>query len=444
MLDAAHWLIERLLGAELASALMNPVGGWIVITGVAVNVACALVGCFLLLRRMSMMGDAIAHSVLPGLAVAFIITGSYQIGPLLIGAAAAGLLAATLTQSLHRFARVPSDASMGVVFTTMFALGVVLIKKGIHGVHFDVRCVYEGSLDLSPFFTISLFGMELPRALVVATVMLLVNASVLTLLWKEFKVSAFDPALATTMGFSASAMHYLLMALVAATAVASFEAVGAILVVAMLIVPAATAYLLTDRLGAMVLLASAIAALASVVGYVLGVWWDTNLAGMMTVAAGGFYCLAVVLAPRYGVVTKLVRNLRITLRVVREDLLAMLYRLEELHSPSRLSPEDARAAVGGGLTGRWSLLALQREGRIALAEGRLELTQAGRDDARQLVRSHRLWETYLVEHLGLPLDHVHEPAHRVEHYIDEAMREQIKAGLEQPDVDPHGREIPTP
>jgi manganese/zinc/iron transport system permease protein len=432
-----------LLPLAVWSDLWNAEGGWIVLTAAATNAACAVVGCFLVLRRMSLMGDALSHAVLPGLAVAFICSGSYGIGPLLIGAIVAGLLSTFLTQTLHQYASVPSDASMGVVFTSLFALGVVLIKKYIHGVHFDMRCVYEGLLELTPWSRWDILGYELPRAAVMAVGMLIVNAVVIAVLWKEFKLSAFDPALATTMGFSAGVMHYLLMALVAVTAVASFEAVGSILVVAMLVAPPATAHLLVDRLGPMIVLSALMGALAAVIGYVLGVWIDTNYAGMMTVSASGLYGLAVLFSPRYGIVSAGVRNMQTTLRVVREDLLAMLYRLEELRAPKRLAMAEAQQAVGGGLLARWGLRGLVRDGRVTSAGNQLELTTRGRDDAKQLVRSHRLWESYLVQYLGLPLDHVHEPAHRVEHFIGPELREELRHKLDEAGVDPHGREIPS-
>jgi len=436
-------VILPLLPLAVWADFWNPEGGWIVLTAAATNAACAVVGCFLVLRRMSLMGDALSHAVLPGLAVAFIWSGSYGIGPLLVGAVVAGLLSTFLTQTLHEYASVPSDASMGVVFTSLFALGVVLIKKYIHGVHFDMRCVYEGLLELTPWSRWDVLGYELPRAAVMAVGMLIVNAAVIALLWKEFKLSAFDPALATTMGFSAGVMHYLLMALVAVTAVASFEAVGSILVVAMLVAPPATAHLLVDRLGPMVALAALVGALAAVIGYVLGVWIDTNYAGMMTVSASGLYGLAVLFSPRYGIVSAGVRNMQTALRVVREDLLAMLYRLEELRAPRRLATAEAQQAVGGGLLARLGLRGLVRDGRVTSAGNQLELTTRGRDDAKQLVRSHRLWEAYLVQYLGLPLDHVHEPAHRVEHFIGPELREELQHKLDETGVDPHGREIPS-
>ncbi|HYO25995.1 MAG TPA: metal ABC transporter permease [Lacipirellulaceae bacterium] len=434
-------MIGTLLAELRFADLWNADGAWIVATAAATNAACAIVGSFLVLRRMSLMGDALSHAVLPGLAIAFILARSYSLGPLLIGAVAAGLLTTFLTQTLHEYAGVPSDASMGVVFTALFALGVVLIHRGISGVHFDT-CIYQGSLETAPLYTIEAWGRHVPRAFVAPAAVGLLNLAIVGVLWKEFKLSAFDPALATTMGFSAGLMHYLLMAMVAVTSVASFEAVGSILVVAMLIVPPATAHLLVDRLAPMMVVAVLCAVLSAVLGYVLGVWLDTNLAGMMTVAASGLYAMAVLFSPRYGLVSNVVGNLRTSLRVVREDLLAMLYRVEELGATQQLALADARRAVGGGLLARWGLRALLRGGQLSAAGQQVQLTAAGREEARRMVRTHRLWETFLVRHLGMPLDHVHEPANRVEHYISGDLRERLQAKLEATDLDPHGRRIP--
>lgn len=414
-------------------------GQLVVLTGAATNVACALVGCFLVLRRMSMMGDALAHAVLPGLVIAFLLSGSTSILPLFAGAVACGLLTTFLTQTLHQYARVPSDASMGVVFTSMFALGVVLVKKYVGGLHFDIACVYEGTLELVSLAE-PIAGV--PRPLFNTTIVLVVNLAVLVLLWKEFKLSSFDPALATTMGISATAMHYLLMTLVAVTAVASFEAVGSILVVAMLIVPAATAHLLTDRLAVMVAIAAAVGVASSVLGYLAAGYWNTNIAGMMTVAVGVLYGLAVFFSPRYGICSTVLRNLRMSMRVLREDLLAMLYRVEELGSNKRLTTAEATEAVGGGWLARRGMKQLEQRGRIVRDHDRLQLTDKGREAAKKLVRSHRLWETYLVQTLGMPLDHVHEPAHRVEHFIDEQLRQDLESEVDTTGQDPHGRQIP--
>jgi manganese/zinc/iron transport system permease protein len=429
-----------LISTSFLFAIQEPsVGTWIILTGSAVNISCALLGSYLILRKMSMMGDALSHAVLPGLVVAFAVSGSMGIVPMFIGAIVVGLLTTFLTQTLHQYARVPSDASMGIVFTAMFALGVVLIKFYAGGLHFDMACVYEGALEYVSFADRVFY---LPRPLFSSLVVLIINLLVITLLWKELKLTSFDPALATTMGISATFMHYLLMTLVSVTTVASFEAVGSILVVAMLIVPASTAHLLTDRLGPMVLLAAVIGVLAAVLGYNAAIYFDTNISGMMTVAAGCLYALAVLISPKYGVISRLLRNLQMSLRVFREDLLAMLYRVEELGSTKPLSLSEAQTAVGGTFLARIAANQLLRHGEIVDGHSQLKLTDKGRESAKQLVRSHRLWEAYLVKHLGLPLDHVHDPAHRVEHFIGEGTQKRIAAELDLSAQDPHGREIP--
>lgn len=428
---------------DLLEPFASPVAQRIIVVGMLTNVACALVGCYLVLRRMSLMGDAIAHAVLPGLVLAFLFSGSMSILPLFLGAAAVGLLTTFLTQTLHQYGRVTADASMGVVFTSLFALGVVLLKRYISGVHFDVACVYEGSLSHAALDTFFVNGWEIPRQLVTIGPVVILNLAVITLLWKELKISSFDSALSTAMGYSATLMHYLLMALVAITTVASFEAVGSILVVAMLIVPPATAQLLSDRLGYMMLLACLFAILSAVLGYWLAQRWDVSPAGAMAVMSGAMYGLAVLFSPRYGMLSKLLQNLQTSLRILREDLLMMLYRVEELDPSRRLRASEAIEAVGGGWLARWALWMLEHRGRLEDRDGSLEMTNDGRRRAARLVRSHRLWEAYLHKHLGLPLDHVHASADRLEHFTHEPLRDRLQEALEDAEQDPHGREIPS-
>jgi manganese/zinc/iron transport system permease protein len=425
----------------------SPVAQRIILVGAVTNVACTLVGCYLVLRRMSLMGDAIAHAVLPGLVLALLFSGSMSIGPLFLGAAVIGLLTTFLTQTLHQYGRVPADASMGVVFTSLFALGVVLLKRYAEGLHFDVRCVFEGILYSAGLDTIEVSGFEIPRQLTTVGPVALVNLCVILLLWKEFKISAFDPALSTSMGFSATLMHYLLMALVAVTTVASFEAVGSILVVAMLIIPAATAQLLCHRLSTMVILACVFAILSAVLGY----WFalpgkfaarGVSPSGAMAVVAGGFYGLAVLFAPQTGILSKLINNLQTSLRILREDLLLMLYRVEEIDRTKRMRPAEAVQAVGGGWLARWALAMLRHRGRLEVRDGQLQMTEDGRWRAARLVRGHRLWEAYLVKHLGLPADHVHAPADRLEHFINKPLRDELEKAIDDTAKDPHGREIP--
>jgi hypothetical protein len=162
----------------------------------------------------------------------------------------------------------------------------------------------------------------------------------------------------------------------------------------------------------------------------------------MSVVAGGFYGLAVMFSPQYGILSKLVRNLQTTLRILREDLLLMLYRVDEIDPRRQLRPSEAVTAVGGGWLARWALAMLRRRGRVELQNGHLRMTDDGRWRAARLVRGHRLWEAYLVKHLGLPADHVHAPADRLEHFTGEPLREHLQEAIEDAGQDPHGREIP--
>lgn len=278
---------------------------WTVGTAVLCSVACAVIGCFLVLRRMSLLGDAISHAILPGLALAFIVTNSREPLPMLGGAMVVGVLTAVLSSGLNRWGKVPEDASMGVVFTTLFALGVILITLVASDVDLDPGCVLYGLIEFVPFDTVSIAGTQVPRAFLWLGASLLVNVTLITVFFKELKIVCFDPHLATSMGISATLVHYGLMTSVAATSVASFEAVGSILVIAMLVAPGATAHLLTDRLSRMLWWSAGLAALSAVAGYVLAVRFNTSVAGMIATVSLGVFVLAAVASPRYGVVARM-------------------------------------------------------------------------------------------------------------------------------------------
>jgi len=416
---------------------------WIVTIGAMTNAACALLGCYLVLRRLSLLGDAISHAVLPGLVVAFALSGTVSLVWMFAGALAMGALTALLTDTLHRRAGVSEDASLGVVFTSLFALGVILVKRFGSAVDLDPDCVLNGLLELATFNRVRVAGVDVPRALLTIGPVLVVNVLFIVLCWKELLVGSFDAALAETMGLRPGRLHYVLMALVALTTVASFEQVGSILVVAMLIVPGAAAHLLCDRLSHMLWVAAGIAVASSVLGQVVAVQWNVNTAGAMSVVVGVIYLGCVFLAPRYGLLSRGIRNLRTALRIVVEDLLGMLYRLEELAAGRRMTPREARRAVGGGWRALAALQWLKAAGYLRHGPDGLYLSEQGRRGARRLVRSHRLWEVYLMQYLALPADHVHEPAMRMEHYIDSDMQTQLAAQLGRPETDPHGREIPS-
>src|SRR5262245_54572048 len=317
------------MGSVSAWLDANSLAIWTIVVAILCNVSCAILGCYLVLRRMSLLGDAISHAVLPGLALTFLLTGSRGGWQMALGAAALGVLTAFLTQGIHKLADVPEDASMGVVFTSLFAVGVILISHAASQVDLDPGCVLYGAIEFVPLETVPLFGFDIPRTVQTLGPSLFITVGFVALFWKEFKIVSFDPALAAAMGFRVAIVHYLLMAMVAGVTVASFEAVGSILVIAMLIVPAATGQLLSDRLRGMMAWSIVVAVLSAILGYAGAVKWNTSVAGMMAVAAGGLFAVAVVLAPRQGIVSQLLRRARLALRIAREDVLARLYRIEE-------------------------------------------------------------------------------------------------------------------
>jgi manganese/zinc/iron transport system permease protein len=424
---------------------------WIVIVGVLGAGACALLGNYLVLRRMSMMGDAISHAVLPGLAIAFLVSGSRESLPMLIGAILIGVLTTLFIQAIDRLSGLDRGASMGVVFTTLFALGLILIKQAADHVDLDPSCVLYGAIELTPLDTYHWFGVEIPRAAVTNGAMLLINLIFVILFFKELRITSFDPGLATTIGINANLIQYLLMTLVAATTIAAFESVGSILVIAMLIVPGAAAHLLTDRMGSMLLISLAIAALAAVLGHVGAItvptWFgfqDTSTAGMMAFAAGVIFSLVMLFAPRYGVISRTMHQLLLSLKIVGDDILGFLYRYHEL-ADAHASPvtiDQVREALKAGISVDISVRGLTRRKLIKRVARELTLTAPGAEKGKNLIRSHRLWETYLCHQLGYCDADIHRQAHELEHFTDTLLQKRLDQATGNPAVDPHQRKIP--
>ncbi len=278
---------------------------WIVIAAILSAVACALPGNFLVLRRMSLMGDAISHAVLPGIAVAFLVSGSRSSWSMFVGAAVAGVAAAMLSGFVNKRAGVDEQASLGTVFSFLFAIGLVMIVQAANSVDLDPSCVLYGSLELTPLDLITVFGLKVPRAVAVLSLIILINGLIIFLLFKEFSITSFDPALARSLGIPAGLFHYLLMIMTAITSVAAFETVGSILVLAMLVVPPAVSYLFTNKLSVMILFSILAASLTAVLGHLSAItipplfgFPDTNTAGSMAVVAGFIFMLAVIFSPK--------------------------------------------------------------------------------------------------------------------------------------------------
>ena len=265
-----------------------------------VTAACGLVGNYLVLRRISLIGDAISHSVLPGIAIAFMLTDSRSETPMFIGALVAGVITTLIIEVLHSRTRIKQDAAIGITFSTMFAIGVILIS--LHGSHtdLDLDCVLFGKLDFlssKEKITMGLPGVALTMGMVVLMVGFLI-----VLFYKELLVSSFDPNLAATIGISPRLVHYLLMCTLSVVVVSAFSSVGAILVIAMLILPAATSYLLTDRLWMMMLLSLLHSFMSAIGGVHLAVALKIPTAPATVVCGMVFFAMAWIFSPTHGLI----------------------------------------------------------------------------------------------------------------------------------------------
>lgn len=266
---------------------------WIVLTGLLVGVTCGIAGVFLILRKMSMIADAISHTVLFGIVMAYIITQSLNGFWMLIGAAVAGILTAYLVQLLHS-SGIQEDAAIGVVFTSLFAAGVLLITLFASNVHLDVEHVLMGEIAFVPWDRWTVLGLAMPKAVWMLLLVLVINIVFLLLFFKEMKLATFDPVYAATIGIPVVFLHYGFMTSISFTTVAAFDSVGAILVVAMLIGPAATSYLISKTIKQMFIYSMLFGAGASVIGYYLAKLWDTSIAGMMATTVGLLFIITLI------------------------------------------------------------------------------------------------------------------------------------------------------
>lgn len=392
------------------------------LAAVLVGVVCGTLGCYIVLRRMALIGDALAHSVLPGVAIAFIIGADF-----FLGAAAAGIITAALIGWVTSSSRVKEDAAIGVVFTGAFALGIVLITL-----------IQSKSVDLLHMLFGNVLGVE-DRDLWVTGGITAGVLITLLLLYKEMLVHAFDPVFAAAIGLPARALHYLLMFLLSLTVVAALQTVGLVLVVAMLITPASTAFLLTDRFGRMIGISAAIGVASAVIGLYASYFYNVSSGAAIVLVATGFFFAALLFAPQRGLVVRRLRTRHAAARMQLEDALKHAHALAGGGAPINAERLATRLGTGTGTAGR-RIRRLERAG--LLREG--DLTAEGDRRAHEMIRAHRLWERYLVDEGGASWAEVHDAAEGLEHLAPVAMARELDAALGSPRHDPHGEPIPTP
>jgi len=351
-------------------------------------VTCALPGVFLVLRRVSLMSDAISHAILLGIVVAFFFTKSLASPWLIIGAALTGVLTVVLTEMVIQTQKLKKDAAIGLVFPLLFSIGVILLNKYIKDVHLDAGCVLFGEIAFSPFNRLIVNNMDLgPQGLWVISGALLLNIIFITVFYKELKIGTFDVGLAASLGFLPVVLNYALMTLVSITAVASFESVGSILVVALMITPPAAAYLLTNRLSHMIFISAGLGVLSALGGYWMAYVLDASIAGSMATFCGIIFIAVLILAPEKGLLAKFIVRKWKKWIFASETLAVHLLQAEYAHA------EDTERVVGhmrdhmlwnDDYTSEAIAQSL-KDGIIRKYGNKLSLTAYGREKAKNII-----------------------------------------------------------
>lgn len=369
------------------TAFFDSPDAMIMLTGSLVGIAASLLGTFLVLRGSAMLSDAISHSMVFGIIIVWMISGQTS-GPIqIIGAVLTGLLTVFLTQLLAQTKRVKSDAAIGLVFPALFSIGVLLINIYARDVHIDAHTVLLGEIGFVWLDAFDIGGVLVPEAVIWMGLMALINLIFVTVFYKELKLSTFDAALAKALGFAPALLTYALMALLSGTAVAAFDAVGAILFIAFVIVPPSAAYLLTDRLWVMLAAGSAIAIASAISGYWLALAFNVSIGGMMALMTGVFFIACFAFGPRYGLIAQ---SLRARARHGENECRTLAVHLFNHEGKANADEENVAAALRDHLhwtpaKARRTLIKSLDDGLVTRSGRLLTLTPKGRATAREIL-----------------------------------------------------------
>ena len=301
------------------------------------SLACAVLGVFLVLRRLSMVSDAISHSVLLGIVIGYFVTKDIGSVLLIIGASLFGVLTTVCIELLIKSKRVTEDASVGIIFPLFFSIAVILITRYARNVHLDTEMVLIGEIILAPLHRINFLGLSLPKALVQMVFVLLINTVFIAVFFRKLKISSFDPVYAGVAGIAGAGLYYVFMALVSFTAVSAFESVGAILTISFFISPAASAYLISKDLKITIFLAAVYAVVNSCIGYFLAVKFNVSMSGMCALVSGLTFMITIAVYPG-GIITKMIRYIKNKSRFSRELLI--------LHIDNHTGKKNALGELG--------------------------------------------------------------------------------------------------
>lgn len=402
------------------------------------GVVAGVMGCFALLRRQSLLGDAVSHAALPGVCIAFLITGGKDPLSILIGALLAGFAGSLFILLVVRGSRIKEDSAIGIVLSVFFGVGIVLLT-------YIKRLPVGNRSGLDTF----LFGQAATlmwKDVLLFTVVALLVLTVIIVFYKEFKLLCFDRSFGDSLGLPMRRLEIVLTSLLVVVVVIGLQTVGVILMLAALVTPAAAARQWTDRFLAMLVLAGSFGAISSG----LGVLASSSIERMPTgpaivMVSSAVLIVSLLLAPGRGLVWNFVQSRRLEKRIRHENLLTDLYRLGERQKNWERTVSAPTLMGMRGQSGReiWRTVGqLESRGLLAVNGDAMLLTTTGLDEASDVVRKHRLWELYLMRRLDLPADHVHRDAEAMEHALTDEAVAEFEELLGYPQHDPHGREIP--
>lgn len=421
MLDLTAYTLRTVL---IGSILLGCTGG--------------IVGSFALLRRQSLLGDALAHAALPGVCLGFLVASDKSSFALSLGALVAGLAGALVVVGVVRGSRVKEDAAIGIVLSVFFGAGIVMLTR--------IQRTSTGNVSGLDRFLFGQAATLTQADLILIGVVALTVLAVVALWFKELKLLTFDRAFGATLGLPVRWLELGLTLLLVLVVVVGLQMVGVVLMVATLITPAAAARQWTDRLSTMIALAALIGAGAGAAGALASATVERLPTGpAIVVASSAVLAISLLFAPNRGVVFGLLAERRAAMRIRSENLLKDLYRLGE-DQGSTFARLPWPLVLGARRQGRHAFAGrvrrMRREGWLSVDGDTLQLTAAGQMVAEEVVRKHRLWELYISRRLELPPDHLHRDAEAMEHALSDEALAEIEAKLGHPTVDPHGRPIP--
>ncbi|MCB1091157.1 MAG: metal ABC transporter permease [Verrucomicrobiae bacterium] len=408
---------------------------------VLLGLCCGLLGTFIVVRQFALLGDTLAHAVLPGIALGYLWTLSKQPLHLFVGAVGAGILGTVMVSLIRDTTRLKRDAALGIVLGGFYGTGILLVTL--------IQKLPGDKSGLKSFLFGSAAALSEGDVILIAVVAL-VAVLILGVFFPHFRIASFDPTFATSIGIPSQAMHYLLMLLLAWAVVSALQAVGVVLVSALLIIPAATAYLLTDRLHLMAWLAMGFGMLSGAAGAFLSALKTGLPTGPFVVlSASALFAGAFLFAPQYGFLPRWLRQRRQAGRIRHENTLKAIYHLLEgaeftRGSVARTSLISQRGRSEAEVDREIAALVANGLAEPTDAEGWVRLTTSGRARAAEIVRNHRLWELFLTNAANIAPDHVHDDAEKIEHVLGEDIVRKLELALDLPTEDPHGKSIPVP